>query len=81
MTGVLLPPSVAGALASVGLTMAGRIPVNLNFTAGREARATIAEQCRLRTTITSRSFLEKAKLEPPEGVVYIEDMLAGAKAR
>ena len=36
---MLLPPSVAGALVNVGVTLAGRVPVNLNFTAGPEAMA------------------------------------------
>src|ERR1019366_8829301 len=34
MIGVLLPPSVAGALVNVGITLAGRVPGDLNFTAG-----------------------------------------------
>ena len=34
--GVLLPPTVAGALVNIGATMAGCAPVNLNFTAGKE---------------------------------------------
>src|SRR5262249_6639076 len=36
MVGVLLPPTAAGALANLGIALAGRVPVNLNFTAGRE---------------------------------------------
>jgi len=45
MIAVLLPPTVAGALVNIGLTLAGRAPVNLNFTAGREAMASAVEQC------------------------------------
>ena len=45
MIGVLLPPSVAGALVNVGITLAGRVPVNLNFTAGPEAMAAARERC------------------------------------
>ncbi|MGB7762567.1 MAG: acyl-[ACP]--phospholipid O-acyltransferase [Bryobacteraceae bacterium] len=78
MVGVLLPPSVAGALVNVGLTLAAKKPVNLNFTAGREGMARVVEQCRIGTTITSRTFLAKAKLEAVEGVVYIEDILASS---
>jgi len=80
MVGVLLPPSVAGALANLGLAMAAKKPVNLNFTAGREGMAAIANQCRIRTTITSRTFLKKARLDEPEGAVYIEDILAASGA-
>ena len=35
--GLLLPATVGGALANIGLSMAGIVPVNLNFTAGRES--------------------------------------------
>src|SRR6202030_1416955 len=36
MIGLLLPSSVGGALANIATLMAGKIPVNLNFTAGKE---------------------------------------------
>ena len=77
MVGVMLPASVGGALANTGLSMAGRVPVNLNFTSGREALATAVQQCGIRTVITSKLFLAKAKLERPEGAVFLEDLLAG----
>jgi acyl-[acyl-carrier-protein]-phospholipid O-acyltransferase / long-chain-fatty-acid--[acyl-carrier-protein] ligase len=80
MVGVLLPPSVGGALVNVGLTMAGKTPVNLNFTAGREDMAAVAQQCQIQTTITSRAFLAKTALEGVEGAAYIEDILASASA-
>ena len=35
------PPS-GGALANIGVSMAGKVPVNLNFTAGQEAMASAA---------------------------------------
>ncbi|MGO9227652.1 MAG: acyl-[ACP]--phospholipid O-acyltransferase [Bryobacteraceae bacterium] len=78
MVGVLLPSSVAGALVNVGIVMAAKKPVNFNFTAGREGMASVAEQCGIKTTVTSRTFLTKAKLEAMEGAVYIEDILAAS---
>ena len=38
--------------------------MNLNFTAGREAMASAVEQCGIRTILTSKAFLAKAKIEP-----------------
>jgi len=76
MIGVLLPPSVAGALVNVGVTLAGRVPVNLNFTAGPDAMAAARERCAIRTVVTSRVFLAKAKIEAQEGMVFVEDILA-----
>jgi len=78
MIGVLLPSSVAGALVNVGITLAGRVPVNLNFTAGPEAMAAARERCSIRTVVTSRVFLAKAKIEAQEGMVFVEDILARA---
>jgi acyl-[acyl-carrier-protein]-phospholipid O-acyltransferase/long-chain-fatty-acid--[acyl-carrier-protein] ligase len=81
--GVLLPPSMAGALVNVGITLAGRVPVNLNFTAGPEAMAAARQRCAIRTVATSRVFLAKAKIEAQEGMVFVEDILvrAGTLAR
>jgi acyl-[acyl-carrier-protein]-phospholipid O-acyltransferase / long-chain-fatty-acid--[acyl-carrier-protein] ligase len=76
MIGVLLPPSVAGALVNVGITLAGRVPVNLNFTAGPEAMAAARTRCAMRTIVTSRVFLAKVKIEAQEGMVFVEDILA-----
>ena len=80
MVGVLLPSTVAGALVNLGLTLRGRIPVNLNFTAGSEAMDAAVSQCEIRTVVTSRIFLKKLNLELSEGVsqVYVEDLLKGA---
>jgi acyl-[acyl-carrier-protein]-phospholipid O-acyltransferase/long-chain-fatty-acid--[acyl-carrier-protein] ligase len=65
-------------VTNVGVTLAGRVPVNLNFTAGAEAMAAVSAQCKIRTVITSRTFLAKAKLDAVEGAVYVEDILGGA---
>ena len=78
MVGVLLPPSTGGALANIGITLAGKAPVNLNFTAGREAMAAAMGQCRIRTVVTSKVFLAKAKIEAMDGAVFIEDIFAQA---
>ncbi|HSD51243.1 MAG TPA: AMP-binding protein, partial [Candidatus Methylomirabilis sp.] len=65
--GILLPPSVAGALVNAAAALAGRTSVNLNYTAGRTAMTSAARQAGLTTVVTSRAFLERARLDPPEG--------------
>ncbi len=75
MVGLLLPASVGGALANFGVTLAGKVPVNLNFTAGKEAMDAAIEQCKIRVVLTSRVFLAKAKLDEPPGAVFVEDLL------
>src|SRR5439155_25398566 len=64
--GLLLPAAVGGSLANIGLSMAGKVPVNLNFTAGRESTEIAIERCGLETILTSRRFLSKAGIEPRE---------------
>jgi acyl-[acyl-carrier-protein]-phospholipid O-acyltransferase/long-chain-fatty-acid--[acyl-carrier-protein] ligase len=74
MVGVLLPASTAGALVNVGLSFAGKVPVNLNFTLGSAAMDAAITQCGIEAIITSRRFLEKAKIDARDGMVFIEDI-------
>jgi acyl-[acyl-carrier-protein]-phospholipid O-acyltransferase / long-chain-fatty-acid--[acyl-carrier-protein] ligase len=73
--GVLLPASVGGALANIALALAGKVPVNLNFTAGRESMAVAIEKCGISTVLSSRRFLSKAGIEPLDGTIYLEDVM------
>ncbi|MCS7315776.1 MAG: AMP-binding protein, partial [Bryobacterales bacterium] len=75
--GILLPATAGAAIANFGVLMAGKVPVNLNFTAGRETMETAIAECRLRTILTSRTFLEKAGLPAPPGGVLLEELTAG----
>ncbi|TMA87742.1 MAG: hypothetical protein E6J74_29050 [Deltaproteobacteria bacterium] len=74
MIGVILPASVAGSLVNIAILLAGKIPVNLNFTAGSEATAAALAQCKIKTIITSRVFLTKADLETVDGMVFLEEI-------
>ena len=74
MVGLLLPASAAGVLANLATLMAGRIPVNLNFTIGAEAMNAAIDQCGIRTILTSRRFLSKASLAERPGMVFLEDL-------
>jgi acyl-[acyl-carrier-protein]-phospholipid O-acyltransferase / long-chain-fatty-acid--[acyl-carrier-protein] ligase len=73
--GILLPSSVGGALANVATSLAGKVPVNLNFTAGPEAMKYAVARCQIKTILTSRLFLSKASIEPAAGMVYLEDVM------
>ena len=74
MVGILIPASVGGALANVAVSLAGKIPVNLNFTAGQEAMTSAIQQCGIATILTSRAFLSKANIEHVPGMVFLEDI-------
>jgi acyl-[acyl-carrier-protein]-phospholipid O-acyltransferase/long-chain-fatty-acid--[acyl-carrier-protein] ligase len=73
--GLLLPASVGGALANVATTLAGKVPVNLNFTAGHDAMAAAIERCGIKTILTARAFVAKAGIEAIDGMVFVEDFL------
>ena len=64
-TAVLLPPSAGGALANLALSAIGRVPVNLNYTASREAFEHALSKAGIGTIVTSRRFLEALAKAPP----------------
>src|SRR6202158_2359843 len=74
MVGVLLPPSIPGALVNWAALLLGKIPINLNYTSSNESLASCAQQCELKTVVTSRQFLEKVPLQPPSELIYAEDL-------
>jgi acyl-[acyl-carrier-protein]-phospholipid O-acyltransferase / long-chain-fatty-acid--[acyl-carrier-protein] ligase len=74
MVGVLLPPSIPGALVNWAALLLGKVPINLNYTSSKESMACCASQCGLKTVVTSRQFLEKVKLEPPGELIYAEEL-------
>jgi len=80
--GVLLPPSVGGVLTNLALSMMGRVPVNLNYTASEASFRSAVEQCGITTIITSKAFLEKLPSLPRlEGMILLEDILPAISSR
>ncbi|MBI3406239.1 MAG: AMP-binding protein, partial [Acidobacteria bacterium] len=79
MVGLLLPPSVPGALVNFAALLCGKVPVNLNYTASDEALASCAQQCKIETVVTARAFLEKLKLTVPGKAIFLEDLAANPK--
>ena len=57
--GLLLPSSGGGAIASMAILALGKTIVNLNFTAGKKALQSAAEQAEVKHIYTSRKFLDK----------------------
>jgi acyl-[acyl-carrier-protein]-phospholipid O-acyltransferase/long-chain-fatty-acid--[acyl-carrier-protein] ligase len=76
MVGILLPPSVPGALVNFAAMLAGKVPVNLNYTVSEETLASCLQQCEIRTVVTSRVFLEKLKLKIAAPTVLLEELAA-----
>jgi acyl-[acyl-carrier-protein]-phospholipid O-acyltransferase/long-chain-fatty-acid--[acyl-carrier-protein] ligase len=74
--GLLLPPSVPGALVNQGALLTGKVPVNLNYTLAEASIASCVQQCDIKTIVTSKGFLEKVKLKVPGELVFLEDLMA-----
>ncbi|MGC0772225.1 MAG: acyl-[ACP]--phospholipid O-acyltransferase [Candidatus Acidiferrum sp.] len=74
MVGVLLPPSIPGALVNFAAMLMGKVPVNLNYTASNETLESCAKQCNLKTVITARAFLERVHVQPPAEIIFLEDL-------
>lgn len=76
LVGILLPPTVAGALVNVAALLCGKTSVNLNYTVGKSGLEAAVRIASLRTIVTSRAFVDKAKLDLPDGpsIIWLEDM-------
>ena len=61
--GVLLPSSLANVSTFWGMQLYGRVPAMLNYTVGPQGMVSACETAQLKTVITSRKFIELAKLE------------------
>src|SRR5580692_1248707 len=80
MVGLLLPPSVGGALTNYALMLMGRVPVNLNYTSSNDGIASCAKQCGIDVTITSKAFLERfPAMVIPGKTLLLEDALGAPK--
>ncbi|OLC85366.1 MAG: hypothetical protein AUH88_06725 [Acidobacteria bacterium 13_1_40CM_4_61_5] len=79
MVGILLPPSIPGALVYLAALLMGKVPVNLNYTSSNESLTACAQQCNLQTVVTSRQFLERVHVQPPAEAIFLEDLAANPR--
>jgi acyl-[acyl-carrier-protein]-phospholipid O-acyltransferase/long-chain-fatty-acid--[acyl-carrier-protein] ligase len=76
--GIMVPTSAGCILAKIAVLMSGRIPVMINYSTGAEHNARYAQQkCDFTTIITSKALLEKIECPYVEGMIYLEDIMAG----
>ena len=78
--GLLLPASAGCDLAFLGLQLAGKLPVILNWTTGPGNLAHAATVMGLSYVVTSKTFIDRTQVEVP-GTTYLflEDVRAGIK--
>ena len=77
--GILVPPSVGGALLNWAALLMGKIPVNLNYTLSQEGIASCIEQCGITDVVVSGKLMKRLKLELPGRVHALEDLVASPR--
>ncbi len=77
--GLLLPPSAAGVLGNLAVTLAGRVSVNLNPLLATGELASMLERAGATYLLTSRRMLaalDRPSPLPDERTLFIEDLIA-----
>ena len=78
--GILMPTAVVTLALVFGMSAMGRIPAMLNFTAGCDALQSACDGSKIKTIITSKAFIEQAKLDEKLAqlqnvtLLYLEDL-------
>ncbi len=81
---IILPPGKAGLIANLAVVFAGKIPVNLNFTAGHEAIQSCIRQANVDRFITADPFVRKISSfpwPPNRDLIFIERVLPTLKKK
>ncbi len=82
--GIILPPGTGGLIANIAVLLAGKIPVNINFTAGRTSVEYAIKAAELDRFITADIFVRKMQSfpwPPMKQLVLIERLLPKMKAK
>jgi acyl-[acyl-carrier-protein]-phospholipid O-acyltransferase/long-chain-fatty-acid--[acyl-carrier-protein] ligase len=76
--GIVLPTGIGATIANLGLVLAGKIPVNLNFTAGRAANEAAIARAGIQRLITAPAVTEQIKDFPwLENRIDIGELIKG----
>src|SRR5712692_7412512 len=77
---IVLPASKGSMVANLAVTLAAKVPVDLNFTAGRAANESACESANLRVAISATRFMERVKDFPwPDHVLKLDEMMPQMK--
>ena len=73
--GILLPSSVAAALANIAVSLLDKIPVNLNYSLSEKLIKSAVEQSDIKVVLTSRSFAQwYENIDALPGLIFLEDL-------
>jgi acyl-[acyl-carrier-protein]-phospholipid O-acyltransferase/long-chain-fatty-acid--[acyl-carrier-protein] ligase len=79
---VVLPPGIGAVVANVAVTLADKVPVNLNFTAGRAALQSAIQRGQILHAISADRVIKRLQQFPwPEQVYPLERLVSDLKAK
>src|SRR5437588_12094937 len=79
---IVVPASKGSIVANLAVALAGRVPVDLNFTMGRAANEFCIQRAELSVAISAGAFMERVKDFPwPERVLKLEELMPRLKAK
>ena len=77
---IVLPASKGSMLANLAVTLADKVPVDLNFTVGRTANESCCRRANLRVAISATPFMERVKDFPwPERILKLDELMPRLK--
>jgi acyl-[acyl-carrier-protein]-phospholipid O-acyltransferase/long-chain-fatty-acid--[acyl-carrier-protein] ligase len=77
---IVLPASKGSMLANLAVTLADKVPVDLNFTMGRAANESCCRRADLRVAISATPFMERLKDFPwPEHILKLDELMPQLK--
>ena len=77
---IVLPASKGSMLANLAVTLANKVPVDLNFTMGRAANESCCRRANLRVAVSATPFMERIKDFPwPEKILKLDELLPRMK--
>src|SRR5437773_1781624 len=79
---IVLPAGKGSMVANLAVTLAGKVAVDLNFTAGRAANESACKRADLRVAITATQFMERVKDFPwPQRILKLDELMPRLKSR
>ena len=80
--GIVLPTGKGAIVANLAVTLANKVPVNLNFTSARESIESAIEQSELRTIVSAHAVSKRLEDFPwTAQVLHLDEKLPKLKAR
>jgi acyl-[acyl-carrier-protein]-phospholipid O-acyltransferase/long-chain-fatty-acid--[acyl-carrier-protein] ligase len=69
--GILVPPTVPAAVANLAVSLWGKVPVNLNYSASQSLVDASVDQCGITHVLTSAKVLDRFKITPNAKLILV----------